>query len=123
MDVRRIAEIVGTPAAIIWAAWGVWLWRKELRTYARRLYDWSLGTPEFWGLAETFWNEAAVLWFVFPILDNFYDRHNGGPALTAKQIVSIFFWVVTFFLAAVYSDKKKKSLEKSKKDTTKAGGA
>ncbi len=38
--------------------------------------------PKTCSVAETFLNEAAVLWFVFPLLDIIYDnKHLNDPSL------------------------------------------
>lgn len=48
-------------------------------------------------VAETFFTEAAVLWFVFPILDIIYEhREMSDPKLRQAYIASI-----VCFLAAV----------------------
>jgi hypothetical protein len=48
-------------------------------------------------VAETFFIEAAVLWFVFPILDIIYEHRNiGDPILRQAYVACIF-----CFLAAV----------------------
>ena len=40
-------------------------------------------------VAETFFVEAAVLWFVFPVLDSIYDpTKRGDPALGQAYIFS-----------------------------------
>ena len=91
---------------------GGWFWRLRLKSYAKRFYKWSLGSSAFWGLAETFWNEAAVLWFVFPVLDSVYEKSNNGPSPSAKLILVSFVLAGVFFFAAVYSEKKKRHLGK-----------
>lgn len=110
--------------ALVLALGGVaaWFWRSKLRSYAeafrsfaKTFYKWSLGSSTFWGLAETFWNEAAVLWFVFPVLDGFYEVSKDGPPPSVKSILVSFAIAGLFFLAAVYSEKKKKKLEKLEK--------
>jgi hypothetical protein len=69
---RHIVELVGTLAfGSVYA-----IFRKRINKAASRFGDWFaefvLG-PEFYKVAEVFFNEAAVLWFVFPLLDNIYQ--------------------------------------------------
>jgi hypothetical protein len=48
-------------------------------------------------VAETFFTEAAVLWFVFPILDIIYEHRDiGDPSLRQAYVACI-----VCFLAAV----------------------
>ena len=89
--------------------------RDKLRNFAKAIYNWSLGSSVFWGRAETFWNESAVLWFVFPLLDGIYDRARDKPPPTFESIIVSWLFAALFFNAAVYSEKRKIKLERLEK--------
>lgn len=50
-------------------------------------------------VAETFCNEVAVLWFVFPLVDSLYDRRNAD----AHTIHNAFAVSAMFFYSPSYS--------------------
>jgi hypothetical protein len=55
-------------------------------------------------VAETFLNEAAVLWAVFPLLDSIYDpTRRGDPVLWESYIIA----AVCFFGAVIISHARK----------------
>ena len=83
----------------------------EVKRPVKAIYKWSLGSSVFWGRAETFWNESAVLWFVFPLLDGIYDRARDKPSPTVRSILASWVFAALFFHAAVYSEKRKMKLE------------
>jgi len=76
---------------------------------------WSIGSSEFWSLAETFWNEVAVLWFVFPVLDDLYDRARNQSPLSVKSILGSFGVAFICFLLAFYCKKKEMKLREKEK--------
>ena len=60
--------------------------------------------PKFCKVAETFCNEVAVLWFVFPLLDTIYEHRNlpGNPISMSDPLLRQGFGVSgLFFLFAV----------------------
>lgn len=89
-----------------------WFGRFKFKKYAKAFYSWSAGTSEFWGRAETFLNETAVLWFVFPTLDTLYERSNDRPSPTVTAVLVSYAVALFAFFAAVYSEKKRVELEK-----------
>ena len=54
---------------------------------------------------ETFFNEAAVLWAVFPLLDEIYDSRPNKPPLAWAYVVS---GVFLFFAVALSHSAKAK---------------
>jgi len=55
-------------------------------------------------VAETFLNEAAVLWAVFPLLDSIYDpKRRDNPALWQSYIIA----AVCFLGAVIISHARK----------------
>jgi hypothetical protein len=56
-------------------------------------------------VAETFLVEAAVLWFVFPVLDSIYDpTKRGNPVLWQAYIVSAVCFVGAIIVAHAGKD-------------------
>jgi len=109
--VRLIAEIAGL--AILGLAG--WYWRSKLKLWLLALLDWSIGKSEFWDVAETYCNEVAVLWFVFPTLDSLYDRAKDKPPPSTNSILMSFAVSLGFFIAAVYCKKNAEKLEAQEK--------
>lgn len=107
MIVRLISCAVGLVAVAAFA----WIRRTHLRNYARRLYDWTAGSEEFWGRLETFLNETGVLYFVFPTLDAVYERARDKPPPTVTAICLSYAAAIVAFFAAVYSEKKRVRLK------------
>jgi hypothetical protein len=53
-------------------------------------------------LAEEFCLEAAVLWFVFPLLDSIYDpTKRGTPVLMQGYVLAVAFFLFAVILAHV----------------------
>jgi hypothetical protein len=98
VNVRPIAEIAGRLKA-------------RIKSLFLAIVDWSIRASEFWELLETFCNEAAVLWFVFPVLDGIYDRAESKPAPPIRSILVSFGVAFWFFIAAVYCKKKELKLK------------
>jgi len=112
VKVRLIAEVAGGLAL----AGGIgWLIRAKLKRLLFLVADWSIRTPEYWDLLETFCNEVAVLWLVFPLLDDLYDRNKDRPPLSRWLILMSFAVSFGFFVAALYSAKKKQKLGREAK--------
>jgi len=56
--------------------------------------------PKTYRVAETFCIEAAVLWFVFPLLDSLYDRKNVDSPLVHRAFgVSAAFFIFAVVLS------------------------
>ena len=96
VDIRWIVVPVGL--IVVALAYGRW-WRRinhGLAAAARWLFRFLLDSKTC-SVAETFCNEVAVLWFVFPLLDTLYDhKHLNDPFLRQS------FWVSgLFFLFAI----------------------
>lgn len=66
------------------------------RRFITRKWSEFFGTKEFYALLETFFNEAAVLWFVFPLIDAIYKIKSS----TDTQSPSIVRIVATSWSAA-----------------------
>ena len=113
MEVRLIAEIIGLAGV---GANG-WFWRKRLA----RCFRWFFEGDQFFSLLETFFNEAAVLWFVFPFLDTLYQFRKAGDAPAPnifKVIEQSWSVALVFFILAVSA---KKFAEKQR-DRNQEGG-
>ena len=65
-------------------------------------------------ILETFFNEAAVLWFVFPLLDTIYSFHNKGERGPSTNLVvgSIGVAALLFLFAAVFASLAEEEEEK-----------
>ena len=89
---------------------GFWLCRRWLRKGLKWVVYHTLETSEMWGLAETFWNEAAVLYFVFPIVDSVYQRTKDKPPLSTNAILGTLGAVLVFFSVSLYCKKRHQHL-------------
>jgi hypothetical protein len=99
VSVRLIAEIVGVATV-----GGVgWLCRQKLIKHA----EWLLKGGAVNTLLETFFNEAAVLWFVFPLVDALYRVKKPGEVGINIVLIVITSWLAAgvFFYFAVLSKK------------------
>jgi hypothetical protein len=78
--VNRIELVLGS-VLIIAAGIGVWFLRARIGAVwaliKAKVKPFLQGTT-FFRLGETFMNEAAVLWFVFPLLNVLYPEHTGN---------------------------------------------
>jgi hypothetical protein len=110
VTVRLIVGFAGIVVGAATVGWAIWHWRSLLRQYLSAVLTWSIRSSEFWGLAETFLNEVAVLWFVFPVLDDLYDRAANKPPLSIWSILGAFGVAFFAFIAAVYCKKKEMKL-------------
>jgi hypothetical protein len=97
VKVRLIAEIAGV--AIMGGAG--WLCRRKLRKHA----NWLLEGGAVNSLLETFFNEAAVLWFVFPVVDALYRAKKPGEVEVNILWITVTSWLAAgvFFYFAVLS--------------------
>lgn len=100
MKVRLIAEI------IVLAGVGAngWFWRKQLVRYL----GWIFEGDQFFSLLETFLNEAAVLWFVFPFVDTLYPIGRAAdtpPPHIFKVIEQTWSVALLFFILAIIAKK------------------
>lgn len=113
MEVRLIAEILWLAEAGV----GGWFRRKQLA----RCFRWIFEGDQFFSLLEIFFNEAAVLWFVFPFLDTLYQTRKAGDAL-APNIFKVMeqSWSVALilFILAIIARK----LAKKQRDRNPQGG-
>src|ERR1700733_5090650 len=95
---------------------GGWLCRRQLRSFLRWVTYHSIETSEMWGLAETFWNEAAVLWFVFPLLNTLYERAKDKPPPSTKAVLGSFAVAIVFFSVALFCKKTEHRLAEAEKE-------
>jgi hypothetical protein len=77
---------------------------------------WTLTTSHFWGVAEVFCNEVAVLWFVFPLLDSVYDSAKDKPPPTLSSIGLSFVVAFVFFALALFCKSRERTLEAKEND-------
>jgi len=76
-------------------------WRARVNRGLAMFGDWVWGfvtDEKTCRVAETFCNEVAVLWFVFPLLDNLYDPNK---RLSDPTLHGTFLIAGMFFLFAV----------------------
>ena len=82
------------------AAFAVWRWRFSIRKILSKAFR----HEQFKEHLATFFVEAAVLWFVFPVLDTFVEF--GGRKITAGLgAISIAVAIVCMFIAGILSNK------------------
>lgn len=78
-------------------------WFARINLWAASAWKWVLGfltDEKTCRVAATFFVEAAVLWFVFPVLDSIYDpTKRGDPALGQAYIFS----AICFLCAVILS--------------------
>lgn len=101
MDSRLIG-MVGIAAAIV--ALLVYLrWRGRVNRAFAAAGRWVgkiVKDPKTYKVAETFCNEVAVLWFVFPLLDAIYDpTRRGRPFLAPAFMVAGLFFAFAIVLS------------------------
>jgi len=76
-----------------------WFYRNEIRDRGRNLKAAAkrvLGQSTFFALRETFFNESAVLWFVFPLLDAIYTARRPEEKLPSTSSILGSFAVALF---------------------------
>jgi hypothetical protein len=105
---------------LLWASGLVGICRKWVKWLVLAIAGISFGTSDFWSIAETFWNEAAVLWFVFPLLDSIYNHAQGQPRPSNRAIYGSFGAAAAFFMVAVFCKQIEKFVVK-RKPTTEGG--
>jgi hypothetical protein len=91
--------------------------RDPLEAKARALRIWFFESKETWDVVETFFNEVAVLWFVFPLLDLLYQtKHAGDTNPPNIYMVVGSSWPVSllFFTMAVFAKKRSEKIGSSK---------
>lgn len=98
----RLAQMLATAAALV--AGLIYLrWRRQVNTWLANAGKWAAKivlSPKTYKVAETFCNEVAVLWFVFPLLDAIYDPgRRGRPVLFPAFMVSGLFFVFAVVLS------------------------
>lgn len=96
--------MVGTVGLIVVALAYV-RWRKRINTAMVITGTWVyrfLVDPKTCGIASTFCNEVAVLWFVFPLLDTIYEHgKRGDPLLRQAFKISGLFFVFAIVLSHI----------------------
>lgn len=90
-------------AAFVVAAIAYGRWRLRINSWIVEVAKW-LGRfamdHKTCKVAETFFTEAAVLWFVFPILDIIYEhRQMSDPSLRQAYIAAIVCFVAAVALS------------------------
>jgi hypothetical protein len=113
VKIRFIVESLGAALAGFGVLGAVLKWRVRVLAALRYAYA-GIGHQAF-TLLETFFNEAAVLWFVFPILDALFPKDQGQHM--GMQKVLIISWsgaFALFCLAVVF--KKLADISKPKDD-------
>jgi hypothetical protein len=93
--------MVGSVGAIVFVL-AYLCWRVPINSGVVCALKWVhkiLLDPKTCKVAETFCNEVAVLWFVFPLLDEIYEheKHPGDP-LFRDPLLHNAFWVAFLFL-------------------------
>ncbi len=102
--VGTVGLMVGTVGLIVVAiVYGRWQKQINLVVVGSAKWVWKfLLDSKTCRVAETFCNEVAVLWFVFPLLDRLYDeKKHDDPLLHQAFIVSAIFFVFAVILSHV----------------------
>jgi hypothetical protein len=102
VNVILIAKSAGGAASIATVTWALRHWRLQITGHLRELFGSAEALSRALSLLETFFNEAAVLWFVFPVLDSIYEigkKGSGfrliemlGTAITSLLLAILFFY-------------------------------
>jgi hypothetical protein len=106
VDSRLIVAIFVISAAI--AAIAYWRWHspinRGLGIAFQQVGKFLLDTKTC-KVAETFFLEAAVLWFVFPLLDTIYEHKTlTDPVLRQAYIFSLFCFIIAVTLSHIGKD-------------------
>lgn len=105
MQYRLALWIIIAVLALVWA--GIWTWRNR-RDLSER---WAslivrlnkvFGKSTLYEQAEVFFNEAAVLWAVFPLLDAIYDKREGMKSPSLWSILVSFGIAFVLFCLGLY---------------------
>jgi hypothetical protein len=110
---RLIVESAGALLAGSAILGAMWKWR--MRTIAALRYAYAGVGHQAFTLLETFFNEAAVLWFVFPVLDALYPKDQGTHMRMANVLLTSWVGAFAFFCLAVFF-KKLADMSKPKDD-------
>lgn len=90
-------------AAIAYMRWRIPI-NSAIATLFNQFYRMLIG-PKFCKVAETFCNEVAVLWFVFPLLDTLYQHGNiKDPLIREGFAVSSIFFIFAVVLSHIAGD-------------------
>ena len=120
--VEGVAAGAGFGAA---AAWFGWRKRKRVATHFQGLFRGEEAIVRVSGLLETFFNEAAVLWFVFQLLDAIYEAKKDQPigvlnlvgiVVATWSVALAFFYFAAFFKKLEKDGEKRLALLKKGKD-------
>ena len=85
-----------------------WLGRKKIKNWGAKVKTRLIASfdgSSLFKILETFFNEAAVLWFVFPLLDTIYafrKKDENGPS-TGLVAVSVGIAGLLFLFAAIFA--------------------
>lgn len=93
MSIRSTVVIAGLFMVVI--VYG--RWRLRINAWLRKAGAWLFGFlfhSKTYKVAETFCNEVAVLWFVFPLIDSLYEHKSlTDPFLRhAYGVAGLFFF-------------------------------
>jgi hypothetical protein len=115
VKIRQIVESVSAGLVVAVAiSSGIWK-RRRIASHFRGLFTEAEAIVNFSGLLEVFFNEAAVLWFVFPLLDAVYEakKNEAIHLAEAAKIIGVTWGIaLLFFYFAVYFKKLEKTAEK-----------
>jgi hypothetical protein len=96
---RLLLGVAATIVALI--AYG--RWRIHINSWVAKAVKWLYRIAldhKTCKVAETFFTEAAVLWFVFPILDSIYEhRVLSDPLLRQAYVAAIFCLLAAILLS------------------------
>lgn len=109
MDSRLIWIVVIAAIAVALIAYVRWHEKINAGVVIALKGIWKLITdPRTCRVVETFFIEAAVLWFVFPLLDTLYDHGAlSGRQLHGSFVVAGAFFIFALVIAHIAKDEKK----------------
>lgn len=91
MDIRIECTLVLFGTIVAALAYRKWFARINFAATSALKWFWDICLDEkTCRVAETFLNEAAVLWAVFPLLDSIYDpARRGEPVLWQSYLLAL----------------------------------
>ena len=103
MDSRLIVVLIVIAVVVVAMAYARWHIQINVSVVsASRGMIRFLTDPRTCRVAEQFLVEAAVLWFVFPVLDMIYDhRKISDPLLMQAYIAAVIFFIAAVVLSHV----------------------
>ena len=99
MNVRSIVESAGAALAGFGVLGAAWKWRVRVLSTLQYAYA-GIGHQAF-TLLETFFNEAGVLWFVFPVLDALFPKDPGQHMRMRRVLIISWSGAFALFCLAV----------------------